>query len=165
MQCNALLSFCIVMHCNIVGSVQKIFMSLVYAPSYQQSNREEKKIFNNIKTEEDEQFLSRCIKVNHPGTIVLLWNIFKWLERVTSSRFYRKRTVEHLLLCPTPTWTLAVERALTLKVSNLTEASIFINLNRPRRRSTSTIYTGLEPCNYTKVVDLSFVCQMSISKI
>ena len=64
-----------------------------------------------------------------------------------------------------PLGTLAVERALTLEVFELSEASIYIILNRPRRRSTSTHFTGLEPCINIKVVYLSFVYQMSNSEM
>ena len=60
----------------------KFVISKVYGPNYQQANREQKKIFNMIKTGEEEKLLPRCKTVNHPEHLVLLWNIFKWFERV-----------------------------------------------------------------------------------
>ena len=92
---------------GIVGSVQKIVMSKVYAPNYQQSNRGQKKIFNKIKTGEEEQFLSRCKIVNHLEHLVLLWNVFKWLNQYISSRFYCNKLVVKVSARPRSWGTLA----------------------------------------------------------
>ena len=79
----------------------------VKGPNYQQSNRDQKKIFNKIKTGEEEQFLSRCKIVNHLEHLVLLWNVFKWLNQYISSRFYCNKLVVKVSARPRSWGTLA----------------------------------------------------------
>ena len=55
----------------IVGSVQK-FSCLKSILQITNKQTSEKKIFNKLKTGEEEKFLSRYKTVNHPGHLVLL---------------------------------------------------------------------------------------------
>ena len=152
--------------CPGVSDQSKFSCLKVKGPNYQQSNRGQKKIFNKIKTGEEEKFLSRCKTVNHPEHLVLLWNIFKWFERVflpdftvnyknwgtcvdlPNSRLASWRWKEHGLLRYSTIWGF--------------------NLHHPEQAKAEECIYSLHWVRTLQLHQggrLVFVCQMSISKI
>ena len=128
---------------RIVGSVQKIYMSKVYGPNYQQSNRIEKK--NSRRSRLMKKKVSFKMQDCEPfGTFRAYLKHLPVIERVYFFQIFIANVLWNFCcFALLPLGTLAVERASTLKVFKPSEASIYIILNRPRRRSTSTLGQNL----------------------
>ena len=134
---------------------------------------------NKIKTEEEEQFLSRCHKVNHPGTLsaalkhlLVTWTsyIFQIILQQTygeSDHPWKLRDLRfhavasslqgeelwNIAICPSPAWHLALERARAPKVALRTQVSKSINLNRPSCEE--NVCTGSEPWDHIQGSQMS----------
>ena len=126
-----------------VGSVQKIYMSKVYGPNYQQSNRIEKK--NSRRSRLMKKKVSFKMQDCEPfGTFRAYLKHLPVIERGYFFQIFIANVLWNFCcFALLPLGTLAVERASTLKVFKPSEASIYIILNRPRRRSTSTLGQNL----------------------